>query len=493
MNNLIANPGFESGTLSGWEVLGFVSLSNGAHSGSYALTGVGVIDRPALSQTFQMKPGFTRYLLSFWARSEFQSLCRIIVNAGALFDLTVRTTPDQVWRYYQKEIITFHTGRATIEIYFDQLTVIDDIYFAPIVPNLLTDGSFGERIRQRSGDGWKITGKGNWMILPTGGIQISGDQVRLEQEIDVNSQCLYETSILISINLAEQAKFGVTVGNGSFTYQTSLMLESGERSYKFRFFGQGQMNYQLTVEPGTATVVIREVQLNLVGTIEESTIPTTIDTVVDGNFRSLTNWHPKGSVSLSLEGVEMIESQLGEGISQNVPLISRRMTEVDVIAKVVVGRGGMYFRLGAGQEVFTELTNTFNTYTFPVIDNGSAPSFLFQAGGVIRINKVSTRSVLRVLELQGSYQGDYVVDFEAITFPYYGFKNPGLIYAYVNGALVEGANPIVVDNFGVEAESLNYKPYSFSVKILEPSDHFNLNFVINEGVVNYLRVRLRSV
>src|SRR5579862_8362313 len=65
--NLVSNPGFESGSLSGWTCSGTDSVvTSPVHSGSYALAGAAnSADDAQCSQAIAVQPGAT-YTLSAW-------------------------------------------------------------------------------------------------------------------------------------------------------------------------------------------------------------------------------------------------------------------------------------------------------------------------------------------------------------------------------------------------------------------------------------------
>src|SRR3954463_3042959 len=69
--NLLTNPGFESGSLSGWSCSGGSVVSSPTHSGGFALNGaVSGSDFAQCSQTVAVQPG-TAYTLSAWVRGSY--------------------------------------------------------------------------------------------------------------------------------------------------------------------------------------------------------------------------------------------------------------------------------------------------------------------------------------------------------------------------------------------------------------------------------------
>ncbi|MGW4526695.1 chitinase [Amycolatopsis sp. NPDC004378] len=66
--NLLANPGFEAGSLSGWTCANATTVSTPVHGGSYALAGTPVgADYAQCSQTVSVQPN-TTYTVSAWVR-----------------------------------------------------------------------------------------------------------------------------------------------------------------------------------------------------------------------------------------------------------------------------------------------------------------------------------------------------------------------------------------------------------------------------------------
>src|SRR5205807_9140346 len=69
--NLLANPGFESGSLSGWSCSAGSVVSSPVHSGSYALAGGATAsDTGQCTQTVTVQPN-TAYTLSAWVRGNY--------------------------------------------------------------------------------------------------------------------------------------------------------------------------------------------------------------------------------------------------------------------------------------------------------------------------------------------------------------------------------------------------------------------------------------
>lgn len=66
--NLLVNPGFEAGSLSGWTCAGATAVTTPVHGGSYALAGTAAgADYAQCSQTVSVQPN-TTYTLSAWVR-----------------------------------------------------------------------------------------------------------------------------------------------------------------------------------------------------------------------------------------------------------------------------------------------------------------------------------------------------------------------------------------------------------------------------------------
>ena len=69
--NLLANPGFESGSLSGWTCSGGSVVASPVHSGGFALAGaVGSNDIAQCTQTVTVVPN-TTYSVSAWVRGNY--------------------------------------------------------------------------------------------------------------------------------------------------------------------------------------------------------------------------------------------------------------------------------------------------------------------------------------------------------------------------------------------------------------------------------------
>src|SRR3954454_24633670 len=66
--NLLTNPGFEAGSLSGWTCANATAVSTPVHGGGYALAGTPVgADYAQCSQTVSVQPN-TTYTVSAWVR-----------------------------------------------------------------------------------------------------------------------------------------------------------------------------------------------------------------------------------------------------------------------------------------------------------------------------------------------------------------------------------------------------------------------------------------
>jgi hypothetical protein len=97
--NLLTNPGFESGSLSGWSCSAGSVVTSPVHSGSYALAGnASGSDTAQCTQTVTVQPN-TAYTLSAWVRGNYVYLG---VSGGA-----------QTWATsdaYTKLTVSFTTG-----------------------------------------------------------------------------------------------------------------------------------------------------------------------------------------------------------------------------------------------------------------------------------------------------------------------------------------------------------------------------------------------
>ncbi len=110
--NLLANPGFESGTLSGWTCspgTGGV-VNSPAHSGSYALKGTpGNSDTAQCAQTVSVQPN-TKYSLSSWVQGQYIYLG---VTGSGVTDPAVWTPGGLSW---QQLSASFTTGPSTTSV-----------------------------------------------------------------------------------------------------------------------------------------------------------------------------------------------------------------------------------------------------------------------------------------------------------------------------------------------------------------------------------------
>ncbi|MFC2140989.1 M4 family metallopeptidase [Acidobacteriota bacterium] len=103
----IVNPGFETGTTSGWTEAGNVSITTDSHSGSYAVSLNGV--NSSVEQTITGLCGSTTYIVSCWGKAKDPAGVYLGVKdyGGAL--QTVQFTNS---KSFVKQSITFTTGAA---------------------------------------------------------------------------------------------------------------------------------------------------------------------------------------------------------------------------------------------------------------------------------------------------------------------------------------------------------------------------------------------
>ncbi|MFG2042086.1 chitinase [Dactylosporangium sp. NPDC048998] len=109
--NLLSNPGFESGSLSGWSCTGSGSgaVTSPVHSGSYALNGNATAsDNAQCTQTVTVQPN-TAYTLSGWVRGNY---VYIGITGGASTWTPSATT-------YTKLTVPFTTtaGQTSVQVY----------------------------------------------------------------------------------------------------------------------------------------------------------------------------------------------------------------------------------------------------------------------------------------------------------------------------------------------------------------------------------------
>jgi chitinase len=109
--NILANPGFEAGNLSGWSCSGGDSVTTGpTHSGSYALSGVPTgQDNAQCSQTVAVKPS-TAYQLSGWVQGSYVYLG---VTGTGTSDTSTWTPGTTSWTQLA---VTFTTGGSTTSV-----------------------------------------------------------------------------------------------------------------------------------------------------------------------------------------------------------------------------------------------------------------------------------------------------------------------------------------------------------------------------------------
>ncbi|MFB7380077.1 carbohydrate binding domain-containing protein [Kitasatospora purpeofusca] len=110
--NLLANPGFESGSLGAWSCSGTTGsvVNSGAHGGSYALSGaVGSSDTAQCGQSVAVKPN-TTYTLSAWVKGQYVYLG---ATGSGITDPAVWTPGGSSW---QQLTATFTTGAATTSV-----------------------------------------------------------------------------------------------------------------------------------------------------------------------------------------------------------------------------------------------------------------------------------------------------------------------------------------------------------------------------------------
>lgn len=109
--NLVANPGFESGSLSGWSCSSAGAVTSGdAHGGTYALTGTPAgQDNARCTQTVTVKPN-SAYTLTAWVKGAYTYLGATGTGTG---DPSTWTPTSGVWTQLSTK---FTTGASTTSV-----------------------------------------------------------------------------------------------------------------------------------------------------------------------------------------------------------------------------------------------------------------------------------------------------------------------------------------------------------------------------------------
>jgi PKD repeat protein len=114
---VITNPGFETGTTTGWTETGNVSISSDSHSGSYA---VSVDDaNSSVEQVVVDLCGSTTYTVSCWGKARDKAGVYLGVKSYGGAEQTVQFTD---FRNYVQKSITFTTGatNTSVTIFFSK-------------------------------------------------------------------------------------------------------------------------------------------------------------------------------------------------------------------------------------------------------------------------------------------------------------------------------------------------------------------------------------
>jgi|GEM_PF-2789445 len=101
----ITNPGFETGTLSGWTLIGDVSITSDSHTGSYAVIANGT--NSSVEQVVIDLCASTTYTVSCWGKAKSQAGVYLGVRNYGGVEQTVQFTD---FKNYVKKSITFTTG-----------------------------------------------------------------------------------------------------------------------------------------------------------------------------------------------------------------------------------------------------------------------------------------------------------------------------------------------------------------------------------------------
>lgn len=498
MSNLVANPGFETGTFTGWTERA-IQITDQAHSGSHAARAISADSLPVLSQAIRMDPIQNRYQMGFWVRSETAQLVGIALEADQVYELTVRTPASGAWSYYQTEFTSTFKGTAELQLfsYGSSSVIFDDIHLTPIIVSVIKNERFLGDLSP-----WVATGKATIAQVPGGGVKISGDRslngdnIILRQSFETTENVLYETLITISgtttfatptVNLSIYQD-----GPASYAYSRTITANSSIAQYALRFFGQGAMIYQLICNPVGGTITIDNVRVEAIDSIQDSTVPSTLNTVVDSLFPTLNNWIPPRS-NLNSK-VSLISSQPhnyvllkpGGIIGQVTVAVPRRMIVLAISAYALgnnsilrINLNGQVRRVDGVQVIAEEpsiyyfsFVTPYNTASITLESIGTTDLAITQVVGKILFDAIET-----------PITAPCRIYFEATTVPVFGYANPGQIYFYDNGQLLAGSNPISIQNFAVSETETNYRPFSFLVGA-SPTGH-KIQLMINESQVLY--------
>jgi len=103
----ITNPGFETGTTSGWTETGNVSITSDSHTGSYAVSVNGA--GSSVEQVITELCGSTTYTVSCWGKAKSPAGVYLGVKDYGGAEKTVKFTDDKI---FVKKSVTFTTGAA---------------------------------------------------------------------------------------------------------------------------------------------------------------------------------------------------------------------------------------------------------------------------------------------------------------------------------------------------------------------------------------------
>lgn len=506
MANLIVNPGFETGDLAGWksDLQSRVGITNDSHSGSFAVLGGQGVSNPGpvigparndLYQNFNISSVSGNYIFSFWFKgvSALGSLGvqLIAIDGVRLLDVNIRLTSTK-WTYREYLVTSGYTGDLELVFEFpDSRAIVDDVYFAAQEDNIIVNGSFSNGLAPWVPSPDSKNPEGNGIKL------FAGESV--SQEIQTTPGFLYESSFIFTGSGADPRESKATVnvrdqtGIGYSTYCDVQVIISGV--FHFKFYGTGTMTFTIGVETGV--VSFTDVQARIVGTPDR---PKSLNGISEGSFQSSTlqSWNPTPSYEFTpptlilTGGRYTVFLNRGDSITQDVPTIARRMgvlkfaayaTRIPQDLKIYIN--GQLRKLDGTRKIGT----AYNYYYFPMISAGTQANIRFEGTNGnsefrVALTDISLNYLQDLLYRKNLTLGRYRIRFNATSVPTFGFENPGKIFAYINGVLQPGYNPIVVNNFAVSESEPNFQPYLIDFELTSGTTVL-LQFMVDETVVLY--------
>lgn len=506
MANLIVNPGFETGDLTGWknDLPSRIAITNDSHSGSFAaLGGSGVSPSgpstgPAnndLYQNFNISSASGNYTLSFWFKgvSALGSLGvqLIAIDGVRLLDVNIQLTTTK-WTYQEYLVTSGYTGDLELVFEFpSSRAIVDDVYFAALEDNIIVNGNFSNGLAPWVPSPDSINPEGDGMKL------FAGQSV--SQEIQTTPGFLYESSFNFTGSVPDTSESKAIVNVRDQTgigYSTYCIVQfASEDIFHFKFYGTGTMTFTIGVEYGV--ISFTDVQARIVGTPDR---PKSLNGISEGSFQSgtLRSWNPEPSYKFTppklipTGGRYTVFLNKDQSITQDVPTIARRMgvlkfaayaTRIPQDLKIYIN--GQLRKLDGTRKIGT----SYNYYYFPMISAGTQANIRFEGTNGnsefrVALTDISLNYLQDLLYRKNLTLGRYRIRFNATSVPTFGFENPGKIFAYINGILQPGYNPIVVDNFAVSESEPNFQPYSIDFE-LTSGNTVLLQFMVDETVVLY--------